>query len=471
MPTISDVMEMAELLRSKSVVAVEDHCVAVRNRNASCRACADACMADAITVARNELTIDAGACVGCGACVAVCPTAALVSLDPMDEDLAVAVAGAVAQTGTGTAVVACARMAARQLGDPEKYASVPCLGRVGESLIVGLAAHGVDDIVLVDGTCATCKYGAVSPAVDETVDTAASLLEAVAAPTVITRASEFPSEVLARDALAARGAARRGFFAQAGGYARNVTMTVAEKAVADALHQDQKRKLHTLRERLGAGKSGKMPTFTPERNMRIMDALCQVGERTGALEALAGAGVGELELAGSASVEGAEPALAAEPQPAAGCAAAAEPAADHAVSAEPALAAGCAVAPELAAGHAAAPEPVAESQPGGPILSTRHFGVVSVDAEKCSGCGMCVMFCPTEALKYSTLEEPTDEDMRYLEFQAADCTQCRLCVDVCLRHCIELSRAVPVRELFDFEPRLVEIPRPKKPAKLFSRGR
>ncbi|WP_165172915.1 DUF362 domain-containing protein [Adlercreutzia sp. ZJ242] len=421
MPTINDVMEMAELLRSKSVVAVEDHCVAVRNRNASCRLCADACIADAITVGKNELVIDAGACVACGACVAVCPTAALVSLDPMDEDLAVAVAGAVAQTGTGTACVACARMAARQLGDPEKFACVPCLGRVTESLVVGLAAHGIEDIVLVDGTCVTCKYGAVSPAVDETVDAAASLLEAVGAPVVIARASEFPPELLAHDALAVRGAARRGFFTQAGGYAKNVTMTVAEKAVADALHQDQKQKLRTLRERLGAGKSGKMPTFVPERNMRIMDALCQVGERTGALEAIMRAAE-EGEAVANAGAD-------------------------------------AAVAPADAAALSA------------PVLSTRHFGALSIDAEKCSGCGMCVMFCPTEALKYSTLEEPADEDLRYLEFQAADCTQCRLCVDVCLRHCIQLSREVPVPELFDFEPRLVEIPRPKKPAKLFNRNR
>ncbi|MDO4291545.1 MAG: 4Fe-4S binding protein [Eggerthellaceae bacterium] len=404
MPTINDMMEMAELLRSKSVVAVEDHCVAVRNRNASCRKCADVCQANAITIAKNELTIDAGACVGCGACVAVCPTAALVSLDPMDEDLAVAVAAAVRETGTGTAVLACARMAARQEGDPDKYASVPCLGRVGEQLLVSLAAHGVEDVVLVDGVCSTCKYGHVSPAVDATVDAAADLLETVDAPVVITRTSEFPPEVRAKDALAVRGAARRGFFSQASGYAKNVGLTVAEKAVADALHQNQKQKLHTLRDRLGAGKSGKMPTFSSERNMAFMDALCQIGERTGALAAMEDGDV-----------------------------------------------------------------PAASDAPA--TLASRHFGVVGIDAEKCSGCGMCVMFCPTEALKYSTLEEPADEQRRYLEFQVADCTQCGLCVDVCLRHCLDLSTRVPVRELFDFEPRLIEIPRPQKPAKLFNRNR
>lgn len=413
MPTINDMMEMAELLKSKSVVAIEDHCVAVRNRNSSCRRCAEACIAGAISIAKNELTIDAGACVACGACIAVCPTAALVSLDPMDEDLAVSVASAVSQAGSGMAVLACARMASHQLGDPDKYATVPCLGRVEESFLVALAAHGVGDIVLVDGDCSTCKYGKVSPSVDETVEMGIRLLEAVESETIITRSSEFPPEVLAKDAVKVRGAARRGFLSQATGYAKNVTMTVAEKAVADALHQNQQKKLHTLRDRLGAGKSGKMPTFEADRNMRLMDALCQIGENAGVLEALMG---------------GAEEAVAAHGMGAAGG---------------------------------------AESE--APRLDTRHFGVVSVDSGPCSGCGMCVMFCPTEALKYSELEEPADEEMRYLEFQAADCTQCGLCADVCLRKCLHLSSVVPVAELFDFEPRLIEIPRPKKSPKLFSR--
>lgn len=394
MPTINDVMEMAELLQTKSVVAVEDHCVAVRNRNATCRKCADVCIADAFTIEKNQLIIDASACVACGACVAVCPTDALVSLDPMREDLAVSVANAVKQAES-MAVIACARMASRQVGDPDKFATVPCLGRVTEELLVSLAAHGVEDIVLVDGTCSTCKYGKVSPAVDATVDVAASLLELVESPTIITRCSEFPPELKVADARKAIGAARRGFFTQAGGYAKNVTMTVAEKAVADALHQNQKQKLNTLRDRLGAGKSGKMPTFKPERNMRLLDGLYEIGEATGKLDSL---------------MDGAD-----------------------------------------------------ES-----VVSTRHFATMAIDPQTCSGCGMCVMFCPTEAVKHSTLEEPENEEMRYLEFQAADCTQCHLCTDVCLRSSITLSSEVAASELFDFEPRLLEIPRPKKNS-LFTR--
>lgn len=384
MPNINDVMEMAELLKSRSVVAVEDRCVAVRNRNAKCHKCVDACLAGAIEVSSNKIALDALACVGCGACVSVCPTSAIVSLDPMDEDLAAGVAAAY-RNAPGMAVIACARMAARQVGDPEKFATLPCLGRIDESLLVSLAAHEVNDIVLVDGGCETCKYGKASSCVDATLESAISLLEMQGSEAIITRASEFPPEIIAEDERKVVGASRRGFFTQARGYAKNVAMTAAEKAIDDALHQSKERKLLTLRERLSAGKSGKLPTFSPDRNMALLDSLCRMGE------------------------------------------------------------------------------------PVQPVLKTRLFGSLEIDASACSGCGMCVMFCPTAALKYCEVEEPANEEHRYLEFQVADCTQCGMCVDICLRNCIELSDEVSTSELFDFEPRLIEVPRPPKASRLFER--
>ncbi len=96
------------------------------------------------------------------------------------------------------------------------------------SMIVALAGMGVEDIVLVDGDCTTCKYGAVSAAVDETVESAVRLFEMIGASAIVTRCSEFPREVLAEDERKVIGAARRGFFSQASGIARNVAVTAAE---------------------------------------------------------------------------------------------------------------------------------------------------------------------------------------------------------------------------------------------------
>ncbi|MCI8452510.1 MAG: 4Fe-4S binding protein [Eggerthellaceae bacterium] len=404
MPTINDVMEMAEALESASVVAAPDRCVAVRNRNSKCRLCVDACIADAIEVGNNELKVSNGACVACGACVAVCPTGALISLDPMAEDLAVGIARSMRAAGEGRAVFACARMAARNIGDPDKYAVVPCLGRMVEEDILDLAANGATEVVLVDGTCKTCKYRATGPAIDATVATARTLLDAQGCAMPVTRVSEFPPDIVG-DAMKARGAARRGFFTSATSMAKDVAMTAAEKAIADALHQNQKNKMATLRERLGVGKTGRLPQFEPERNFRLLDAMDALGE----------------------SVE--------------------------------------------------------------PVIDTRRFGSVSIDPEECTGCGMCVMFCPTGALRHADQEEErpadkpkpvlaslapdVDEDPGYraVEFSAADCVQCRLCADSCLQGCVSVSSAVETAELFDFEPRPLQIRRPGKRPRLFDRRR
>ena len=141
MPNIADIIEVAEELEDKAVVPASKRCVAVRNRNASCRKCIDACPADAISVHNNVLSVDHKACVACGACTVVCPTEALIPVRPADEALEQAAAEAMASLD-GRAVIACARIASKGLADPHKFAEAPCLARVDESLLLGLAAVG-----------------------------------------------------------------------------------------------------------------------------------------------------------------------------------------------------------------------------------------------------------------------------------------------------------------------------------------
>lgn len=105
MPNIADIIEVAEELEDKAVVPASKRCVAVRNRNASCRKCIDACPADAISVHNNVLNVDHKACVGCGACAVVCPTEALIPVRPADEALEQAAAEAMAALD-GRAVIA-----------------------------------------------------------------------------------------------------------------------------------------------------------------------------------------------------------------------------------------------------------------------------------------------------------------------------------------------------------------------------
>lgn len=372
MPNLKDIIDVAQALESKAVRVVADRCVVVRNRNASCRRCVKACPADAITVRGNDLTLDNHACVSCGACTVVCPVEALVPLDPTDADLAAGAARS-ASALDGTAVIACARMAAKDVGDPSKYAMVPCMARVDEVLLVELAAAGIERVVLVDGTCRTCKYWDTSAGVDEAVAQAQALIAAQGGSAIIERASEFPAQAVLEDKASLYGQERRGFFTRSTKRAREASVKTAEVMVFKEFEQ----RMPSLRERLGVTASGAMPWLTAQRRERLMDSLDQIGA------------------------------------------------------------------------------PVQDT------VSSRQFATVSIDEEKCSACGMCAVFCPTGALKKSD-EKPEDGVGSYLEFQAFDCVNCRVCADVCMKKCLKTSTEISTEELFDFEPRLIHLPDPPK---------
>ncbi|MBX9034863.1 4Fe-4S binding protein [Gordonibacter massiliensis (ex Traore et al. 2017)] len=370
MPNLIDIVEVAEALESKAVFLAPDRCTVVRNRHSSCRKCSDACPTDAVGAVDNVLSLDSELCVACGACTVVCPTEALIPLQPLDEDLAEAVANAVVAAG-GRAVFACARIASKHLGDPSKFAEVPCLARMEESVLLELAARDVRDILLVDGTCSTCKFRANVPGIDATVASANQLLAAQGSDIRVERASAFPDDVLLEDKRSLLGASRRGFFSQAKGTA----LTAAEKTVEVAFIKKGGAAAQTLRERLRMSDAGTLPQFNPVRRMHVLDAMDSLGPS---------------------------------------------------------------VVPEI---------------------DTRLFGSVQIDAEACSSCGMCAVFCPTGALKKSDLV-PEEGEGSFLEFSASDCVQCNLCADACLKSCLEVNSVVSTDELFDFEPRLIHLPNP-----------
>lgn len=405
MPTLNDIMEMAELLKSKPVICAEERCVAVRNRNATCRKCAEACVADCIEIERNELAIRSEACVNCGACVAVCPTEALTALNPLDGEITAETMEAWqrrcerdAADELPAALVACARAASWKTADPDLYATVPCLGRIDEALLVemlcgaceGSAPDEPNVILLVDGDCATCRYGGISPSLDKACADARALFDAFGVSAEVRRASAFPNDVLLDSGerhSALIGRERRTLVADAKRFASSAAKATAEKAIADALNQ--KAGEPTLRDRLKVNPHGALPTFPATRNMEVLDALCAAAEANGAFQV-----------------------------------------------------------PDVS-------------------IDTRLFGDVSIDPDTCTGCGMCAMFCPTGALRFSDAIDHPEEGMRYLEFQAADCTQCDVCADACLHKSVTVSSRVDLCEVLDFEPRLIAVPQPKKTVDIF----
>lgn len=271
MPNLVDIVEVAQALESKAVYLAPDRCVVVRNRHASCTKCTDACPVGAVGAADNVLALNSETCVACGACTTVCPTEALIPLTPLDEDLATSIAKATV-AAEGTAVFACARIASKNIGDPEKYATVPCLARMEESVLLGLAERGVTSIVLVDGTCKTCKFRGCVPGIDATVASANSLMEAQGSAAKVTLASEFPQQVVLEDTRGLFGAARRGFFSQA----KSVAKDAAGKTVEVAFKKELQA-IPTLRDRLKMSDAGTLPQFNAERRMRVLDAMDALG--------------------------------------------------------------------------------------------------------------------------------------------------------------------------------------------------
>jgi 4Fe-4S ferredoxin len=72
---------------------------------------------------------------------------------------------------------------------------------------------------------------------------------------------------------------------------------------------------------------------------------------------------------------------------------------------------------------------------------------VHVNMNRCTGCGICVVACPVNALELHTLEPVTNEKIYYvkdgksinLDAKTELCAGCGVCVDACPYKVITLS--------------------------------
>ena len=67
------------------------------------------------------------------------------------------------------------------------------------------------------------------------------------------------------------------------------------------------------------------------------------------------------------------------------------------------------------------------------------FGRVKLDSSKCTGCGLCALDCPTEALFFSSNEE---HETFQLLFKNYACVACGKCIEVCPEQCLHLERGL-----------------------------
>lgn len=179
MPNFTNYADLLERLESRNLDIRAKRCVVVRNRNASCRRCAQACASGCISLFENDLSIDVSKCIGCGTCASVCPSGAIVARGPDDPTLAKEALRALRRT-RGDVVFACADVceAADGLFDPDRVVQVACLGRIEESLLSVLFATGAHRIRLVSGACTACDHRAASTAIESVAASIETLLEA-----------------------------------------------------------------------------------------------------------------------------------------------------------------------------------------------------------------------------------------------------------------------------------------------------
>lgn len=289
--TVDNILGLFEKLESQSLAVQPSRCVVVRNRNATCRRCAEACPTGAISVEGNDLAVAPERCVGCGTCATVCPTAALEARKPDDKDLLRA-AAATLQANDGVAVIAEEAMLAAAAGkyDPAKVAVVKSLGRVDESFIAVLVAGGATSVALVAGPAegktaegnaeeaeAAETAGTVGAAPDRAAqlvrDTAALLLETWGSDVSVKLTTKLPRSVrLAEPAEFDTG--RRGFFSSMRDEARAAAAITAEHVVREKLGADEPEEPKFAK----VTEDGTLPHFLPERRGRLLLALSNLGE-------------------------------------------------------------------------------------------------------------------------------------------------------------------------------------------------
>jgi NAD-dependent dihydropyrimidine dehydrogenase PreA subunit/coenzyme F420-reducing hydrogenase delta subunit len=157
------------------IIPLRRRCVLDRYWKASCRACVEVCRHEAIKVGQGVEVLEA--CTGCGACVAACPTGALVMRKPSDRKLHEAISALLKK---GEKVV---RLACSSCTEDAREVQLPSLNCVTEAMILWAFSNGAEGVEIKRCTCPECcKLPERAPLWEKTFAFARAILHMVGIP-------------------------------------------------------------------------------------------------------------------------------------------------------------------------------------------------------------------------------------------------------------------------------------------------
>ncbi len=101
-------------------------------------------------------------------------------------------------------------------------------------------------------------------------------------------------------------------------------------------------------------------------------------------------------------------------------------------------------APPLAALVQGVTAKLGHSETGTVARGSAPFGIVEVDSSRCTGCGLCALDCPTEAL---TFRRKGEDDSYRILFQHDLCVGCGLCRKFCPEQCLSVERGLDLDKI------------------------
>jgi ferredoxin len=271
--SILSIFDLFETLNSPNIAVQQERCISVRNRNASCMRCAEACTSGCIALVDNELTITPENCIGCGTCATMCPTCALEALNPNDRELTNNALKAMTAAG-GEAVLTCEQVLESLRGtyDPEKVVSVTCLGRVDETLIAALVDGGARHVSLVKASCADCAYKTGLYAIEAVNMTINTLLAVWGKEVHVEVVERLPEQAKLKGDLG-YDQGRREFFVGLKGGAQAAVGKIAERTEKKITGKEEEEKPKYIK----VLDDGTLPQFVPTRRERLLKHLASFG--------------------------------------------------------------------------------------------------------------------------------------------------------------------------------------------------